>query len=96
MSDTPITDNPPAAIYLQWHGDAEPSDDPVCITEVTWHWESIFPADIQYIRADLVAAQRDALVDFTRNVAATSSSSRLRREAKAALSQIRTPQPPTP
>lgn len=45
----------PSSIYLQWNGDEEPSDRPVCITEVTWHWESIFPHDVQYIRADLVA-----------------------------------------
>ena len=52
----------PSAIYLQWHGDSEPSDDPVCITEVTWHWEPIFPHDVKYIRADKMEIVMDMLL----------------------------------
>jgi hypothetical protein len=47
-------DKPPERIWLQLHGDCETEYPVECGEETTWFWESIFPQDIEYIRADLV------------------------------------------
>lgn len=46
----------PSSIYLQWHGDAEPSEfcDGPEPSDVTWAKEKIWDHDLKYIRADLV------------------------------------------
>ena len=46
----------PSSIYLQWHGDAEPSEfyDGPEPTDVTWAREKIWDHDVKYIRADMV------------------------------------------
>ncbi len=57
----PPSDSAPVAtprkIWLQWHGDAEPSDDPVSNEAVTWSTIKEFPADIPFVaEAELAAA----------------------------------------
>jgi hypothetical protein len=46
----------PYSIYLQWHGDAEPSEfyDGPEPGDVTWAKERIWAHDVKYIRADVV------------------------------------------
>jgi hypothetical protein len=46
-------DEPPERIWLQLHGDSEPEYPVTCDESVTWCWESIFPQDIEYVRADI-------------------------------------------
>lgn len=46
----------PDRIWLQLHGDADPDIEGPgdCQNdEVTWCWEPIFDADVEYVRADL-------------------------------------------
>jgi hypothetical protein len=48
---------PPPRIWLQWHGDGDPSDgDPVPTAEVTWSANKVWRGDCEYIRADSLAA----------------------------------------
>lgn len=60
---SPAPTQTPAAIFLQWHGDAEPSDcyDPPEESEVTWCRERIFEHDVKYVRADLAERLAGAL-----------------------------------
>ncbi len=45
---------PPPRIWLQWHGDGDPSNgDPVPTAEVTWNAEKVWRGDVEYVRADL-------------------------------------------
>lgn len=76
MSDTPITD------AAKWH--TRTPGDPLGIEVVADSCAS----DLERQLAEAIE-QRDALADFARNVATTSSSSRLRREAKAALAAVK-------
>lgn len=46
-------DAPPERIWLQLHGDCEPEYPVECDESVTWCWESIFPSDTEYVRADI-------------------------------------------
>lgn len=49
-----IFNKPPDTIWLQYHGDAEPENEPVDADGITWCWEEIFQQDIRYIRADVI------------------------------------------
>ena len=40
----------PDNLYLQWHGDAEPTDSPISVMDVTWSRDKIWPYDIEYAR----------------------------------------------
>lgn len=53
----------PTIIFLQWHGDAEPSEsfDPPEESEVTWCRERIFEHDLKYVRADVADNQAGRL-----------------------------------
>jgi hypothetical protein len=41
---------PPARLWLQWHGDSEPTDSPISVMDVTWSREQIWPYDVEYAR----------------------------------------------
>jgi len=44
----------PSEIWLQWHGDSDPSDDsPVSEPDVTWSRDRVFDTDIRYILAPM-------------------------------------------
>jgi hypothetical protein len=47
----------PPIIWLQWHGDGDPSNgDLVPTSEVTWNAYKVWRGDVEYIRADSLAA----------------------------------------
>jgi hypothetical protein len=40
----------PDNLYLQWHGDSEPTDSPISVQDVTWSRDKIWPHDVEYAR----------------------------------------------
>lgn len=45
----------PERIYLQWHGDGEPDEEPP--VEVSWCEDKIFTHDVEYVRRDLLDSE---------------------------------------
>lgn len=58
---------PPAKIYLQFHGDADPALETgeVSLKEVSWSTHQIFAHDIEYYRAD-VHEVREKIIALSR------------------------------
>jgi septal ring factor EnvC (AmiA/AmiB activator) len=58
--------NTPSRIFLQWHGDAEPSEsyDPPLECEVTWCRERVFEHDIKFESTDRLE-QLERELDFS-------------------------------
>jgi hypothetical protein len=63
---------PPIKVWLQWHGDGDPSDgDPVPTVGVTWSAEKVWRGDVEYVRADEYNRLRDAIIrheNFVRSI----------------------------
>ncbi|MCG7985025.1 MAG: hypothetical protein JAY90_20025 [Candidatus Thiodiazotropha lotti] len=46
-----LYDKPPEKIYLQYHGDTDPNNEPVNSDDVTWCSDKIFNSDIEYVKS---------------------------------------------
>jgi len=64
--------NTPDVIYLQWHGDGDPSDTPENFKpvgdEVTWCADKIFEHDVKYLLSTPAREHAEELREFIEQV----------------------------